>query len=66
MCNHVYTADYDARPEGMGQRCPYPALFAGLSGADAVLPVDAAGACIFHSADAAWKRKNDFAGRSMR
>lgn len=68
MCNHVYKADYTARPEGMGSTCPYPAFYATLpSDCDptggterAVLPLDVRGACIFHSQDVAWKRENDF------
>jgi len=76
MCNHVYTADYSSRPEGMGRRCPYPDLFAGIAGRGGAsgtpeeppeaLPIDRDGACIFHSADAGWKRENDFAGRFLR
>lgn len=64
MCTHVYTADYSLH-QSRGRGCPYPAFFARLGEGDA-LPVDAKGACLFHSADAGWKRANDFGGRFLR
>lgn len=57
MCNHSYTRDYSTAPRGMGDKCPYPALYAELA---AALPLDPAGVCIFHSKEAEWKRENDF------
>lgn len=52
MCDHVYTADYKARPKDLGLRCPY--------GDRPELPHDEARLCIFHSRDADWKRRNGF------
>lgn len=71
MCNHVYTADFTARPETMGGPCPYPAFYARLANARdlpaegglPVLPLDERGICIFHSPDVRWKREVDFPAR---
>jgi hypothetical protein len=57
MCNHIYTGDYSISPKGMGSQCPYPALYTELG---TPLPIDPAGACIFHSREAVWKRKQGF------
>ena len=65
MCTHVYVADYSIHPS-LGHGCPYPAFFARVSEPGEPLPVDADGACIFHSTHAGWKRENDFPGRFLR
>ncbi len=63
MCNHAYTTDTGSQPRSMGDRCPYPKIYEKSRAAStdaAALPVDESGACIFHSHDASWKRRNDF------
>lgn len=68
MCNHSYTAEHFEKHRSMGERCPYPEFYENVrsaaSGAPS-LPIDNKGACLFHSRDVEWKRKNDFAGRFL-
>lgn len=73
MCNHSYI-DHPSIPRTMGKRCPYTELYeqsaliaSNAGGAEpmALLPVDSRGACIFHSQDIEWKRKNDFSARFL-
>lgn len=74
MCNHSYIAEHFKQHRSIGKRCPYPDLFEKLrsiSGSATetelavALPVDDGGACIFHSQDSAWKRKNNFTGNFL-
>jgi hypothetical protein len=74
MCNHRYTADLFAKHRSIGERCPYPELYekvrATITSAPEtesafVLPIDDRGACIFHSQQIEWKRRNDFKGKFL-
>jgi hypothetical protein len=72
MCNHSYIADHFKKHRSIGKRCPYPEFYEkarSISGSDpelaVALPVDDRGACIFHSLEIAWKRKNDFMGNFL-
>src|ERR1051325_1652957 len=74
MCNHSYTADHFGKHRFMGNRCPYPEFYekarstvsrAPEAAALLALPMDDQGACIFHSQEIAWKRKNDFEGKLL-
>lgn len=74
MCNHSYIADFMHR-RSMGRRCPYPEFYEKARSTESsvpdgeplasTLPMDDGGACIFHSQEIAWKRKNDFKGKFL-
>ena len=74
MCTYSYTRAYTSISPYMGNRCPYPEIYErARSTASSVpetestleLPVDDRGACIFHSQDITWKRKNNFKGKFL-
>lgn len=74
MCNHSYTPGRFERHRRMGNRCPYPEFYEkvrsiALNAPEAVpepsLPIDDRGACIFHSKEIEWKRKNAFKGKFL-
>lgn len=70
MCSHAYAANYQRMPRTMGQQCPYPEFYEkarSRTASEAVtsLPMDASGACIFHSRDIEWKREHDFEGHFL-
>src|SRR4051812_7252108 len=46
MCNHRYVGNYERASHAIGQRCPYPELYARRA---LTLPLDERGTCIFHS-----------------
>lgn len=76
MCSHVYTIDHNGKPAAVDKRCPYPAIYERLSqsvmaggtggSAGRVLPIDADGACLFHSKNLAWKVESDLAEQFLR
>jgi uncharacterized protein YjbI with pentapeptide repeats len=74
MCNHAYTADHFKSHRRMGNRCPYPEFYEKAQSTASSVPeavpapallIDDWGACIFHSQEIAWKRKNDFKGKFL-
>src|SRR5215207_3582299 len=69
MCTHSYTAGHFKNKRSMGNQCPYPEFYdkarSPETGPAPTLPMDDRGACIFHSQEIAWKRKNDFKGKFL-
>jgi uncharacterized protein YjbI with pentapeptide repeats len=74
MCNHSYTAEHFKGHRSIGQRCPYPEFYEKVRATNTsapetesalVLPIDDRGACIFHSRQIEWKRRNDFKGKFL-
>lgn len=74
MCNHSYIAENFKQHRSMGKRCPYPEFYEKARSTESsapeanlapALPMDDHGACIFHSQEIAWKRKNDFKGKFL-
>lgn len=57
MCNHTYTLDYSKANRAIGRQCPYTF--------GPPIPLDATGACLFHSSAVEWKRENGFLSRFL-